>query len=260
MFAHPYMRYLIAAVGVAAVVALGAYTYLTLKQAKYTHTGPIIISVVGTGEAVAVPDIAMFTFSVRAEADTAAEAQDESAESVNEILAYLKEQGIEDKDIKTLYYNLNPRYEYMETICNNFGYCPPGERILRGYEVNQSIEVKVRDTAKAGELISGVGTRGATDVSGLQFTIDDEEAIKAEAREKAIADAKTKADQLAEDLGVRIVRMTSFWENQPYLPFDGYGYGGRMESAVAQDASIAPNTPMGENTTTVQVNISYEVR
>ena len=258
MFTQPYMRGIVAAVGVMAVLALVAYTYFTFKQAKYTYTGPVVISVVGTGEAVAIPDIATFSFSVKSEADTASEAQDQSAESINAILAYLKEQGIEDKDIKTLYYNLNPVYDWTNSICKVNGYCPPGQQILRGYEANQTIEVKVRDTAKAGELISGVGTRGATDVSGLQFTVDDESATLAEAREKAIEDAKEKADQLAKDLGVRIVRMTGFWENQPY-PYDGYG-GVKMESAVAMDAVAVPGTPMGESSMTVQVNISYEVQ
>lgn len=260
MFTQPYMRAIVAIVGVAAILALVAYTYFTFKQAKYTYTGPVVISVIGTGEAVAIPDIATFSFTVYAEGADASAAQDKSAESINGILAYLKDQGVEDKDIKNLYYNLNPRYEYMESICNNYGYCPAGERILRGYEVSHSVEVKVRDTSKAGDLISGVGSKGATDVSGLQFTVDDAEATKAEAREKAIADAKEKAEQLAEDLGVRIVRMTSFWENQPY-PYD-YGYGGdmRMESSAAYDTGAVPAIPMGENTTTVQVNISYEVK
>lgn len=251
------MRGIVAAVGVMAVVALAAYTYLTLKEAKYTYTGPVVINVTGNGEAVAVPDIASFTFSVRAEADTASAAQEESAAAINEITTYLKDQGIEETDIKTAYYNVNPVYEWTGTVCRSDGYCPPGEQILRGYEANQTIEVKVRDTSKAGELISGVGSRGATNVSGVQFTIDDEEAIKAEAREQAIADAQAKAEKLAEDLDVHIVRMTGFWENEYPQPYYG-GYG--MESAVmSKDASVTPDLPTGENTVTVQVNLSFEV-
>lgn len=256
MFTQPYMRAIVAVFGVTAILALVAYSYLTFKEAKYTYTGPVIVNVTGKGEAVAIPDIATFSFSVYAEAETASAAQDKSATGVNEILSYLKEQGVEEKDIKTLYYNLNPRYEYMEQICNSYGYCPVGERVLRGYEVSQSVEVKVRDTAKAGDLISGVGSKGATDISGLQFTVDDEEATMAEAREKAIADAKAKAEVLAEDLGVRVVRMTGYWENTPSYP---YGYGGAAMSESVKDY-VAPSTPSGENTTTVQVNISYEVR
>lgn len=261
MFSHTYMRVIVAFVGIAAIVALGAYTALALKQAKYMHTGPVTVSVVGEGEVFAKPDIATFTFSVRAEGDDATAAQEQSATAMNEILGYLEEAGIEEKDIRTQYYNLNPRYEYTQSICTREGYCPPGERVLRGYEVNQSVQVKVRDTATAGELISGVGSRGATDVSGLSFTIDDEESLKAEAREAAIANAKEKADALADDLGVRIVRIANFWEEQGYP--QPYGYGGdMMERAAVNDdgAMSAPSVPTGENTITSRVNIVYEVK
>ena len=261
IFSLPFMKYLVPAATVLLIVALGAYTQFTFKQARYFYSGPVIINVVGEGEAIAVPDIATFTFSVRKEAADATTAQSQSAEIANAITEYLEEAGIEERDVKTLYYNLNPRYEYPQRICAAGSYCPPGERTLVGYEVHQTMQVKVRDTDQAGTLISGVGERGATDVSGLQFTIDDEESIKAEAREKAIADAKEKAKKLADDLGVRVVRMTGFWEDQGAYP---YGYGGdvRMESAMMSmdGGGVAPSLPVGENTTTVRVNVSYEVK
>lgn len=261
MFSLPYMRILVPALAVVGIIALGAYTMFTLKQARYFYSGPVIINVVGEGESMATPDIATFSFSVRAEGDDAAAAQDASAQSVNEILAYLKDGGVEEKDIKTQYYNLNPRYEYPQQVCPAGTYCPPGERVLKGYEVSQNISVKVRDTSVAGALISGVGERGATDVSGLDFTIDDEDNLQAEAREAAIADAREKAMKLADDLDVRIVRMTGFWEEQgPY--YDGYGYGGnvRMEAASMDSGKATPSLPSGENTVSARVNVSYEVR
>ena len=259
MFSLPYMRTIVPIFAVVAIIALGAYVNLTVKQARYVYSGPVTISVVGKGEATAVPNIATFSFSVHAEDIDAATAQSKSATAMNAIIDYLKGANIEEKDIKTEYYNLNPRYEYPNIICADGVYCPPGERVLRGYEVDQSVSVKVRDTSKAGELISGVGERGATNVSGIQFTIDDEDNIKAEAREEAIADAQAKAEKLAGDLGVRIVRMTGFWEDQGAYP---YGYGGAEMgvSTMAKDAAVAPSIPVGENTVTAQVNISYEVR
>jgi uncharacterized protein YggE len=261
MSSLPFMRVIVPAFGIVAVLALGAYINLTLKQTQYLNTGPVTISVVGEGEVLAKPDIATFSFSVRSEGDDATTAQSKSAEAVNAIIDYLKDEEIDEKDIRTQYYNLNPRYEYTEPICNTRGFCPQGERVLRGYEVSQSISVKVRKTDTAGELISGVGALGATDVSGLQFTIDDEDALIAQAREKAIADAKEKGEKLANDLGVRIVRMAGFWEDQGPMPY--YGKGGDMmmaDMAVAESAPIAPSLPSGENTITARVNISYEVK
>lgn len=260
MFTQPYMRGIVALLGVAAIIGLLAYTYYAVTQARYAYSGPTMISVSGEGEAIAMPDIATFSFGVHAEGADAGAAQNQSAESVNAIVSWLGEQGVEERDIKTLYYNLNPRYEYTESICNTRGYCPPGERILRGYEVNQTIQVKVRDTAKAGDLISGAGSRGATDISGLEFTIDDETNLKAEAREKAIQDAQEKADQLAEDLDVRIVRMTGFYEDNGVYPMY-YGKGGDMAVAEsAMDGAAAPRVPSGENTITSRVTITYQVR
>ena len=77
---------------------------------------------------------------------------------------------------------------------------------MRGYEVRQSTTVKVRDTAKAGDFLAGVGEKGANEVSSLNFTFDDPDQVQDEARNEAIADAKAKADVLAKQLGVRIVR------------------------------------------------------
>jgi len=264
MFSLPYMRVLVPVGVLIFILALGAYVNLTLKQARYLYSGPVSISVVGIGEALAVPDVATFRFSVLAEAADATTAQNRSAESINTIVSYLEGEGIEEDDIQTEYYSLNPRYEYVESrqaLCIEGGYCPPpiqGQRVLQGYEVNQTISVKVRDTEKAGELISGVGERGATNVSGVEFAIDDEEAIRAEARESAISDAQEKAEKLAEDLGVKIVRMTGYFEDQGGYPI--YGYGGAEMDAAVSTRSVAPAIPVGENTVTVQVNISYEVR
>jgi len=253
------MRYLVPIAAVMVIGALGAYIHLTLKEARYTYSGPVIITVRGEGEVTAVPNIATFSFSVYAEGSDAVLAQSNSAEAVNRITEYLAGAGIEDRDIKTSNYNLSPRYEYeQQTSCFSGGYCPPGERVLKGYQVNQTIQVKVRATDKAGELISGVGERGATNISGLQFTIDDEDSLKSDAREQAIADAREKAEKLADDLDVRIVRMSGFWEDA------GYGYGGvdyaRAETASYDGSVVEPKIPAGENTVSATVNVSYEVR
>ena len=117
--------------------------------------------------------------------------------------------GVEDKDVKTSGYALNPKYRYEQGVCTQWG-CPNGKQILEGYTVNQTVTVKVRDTAKAGDLISSVGTKGATNISGLSFTIDDDEKLKREARELAIKDAKENAAKLAEDLGVHTLRNIDF--------------------------------------------------
>jgi hypothetical protein len=253
-----YVRTLIVLVLVGLVGSFGAYTYQTLKSAKYQYMGPTTISVRGEGEVLAKPDIGSFSFSVRAEAEDAATAQTKSAEAINTIVEYLKGADVDEKDIKTQNYYLNPKYRYEERVCTSGFYCPPGEAIIDGYEVSQMIEVKVRDLDESGDLISGVGERGATDISGLSFTIDDETVLKAEAREMAIADAKEKAKELANDLGVRIVRMVGYYEEEGY-PRPYYGYGGDM-AMESKEMAVAPDMPTGENSIMSSVNITYEVR
>lgn len=257
-----YVHVLFTLILIAVLFALGAYAHLTLKQARGTYTGNTNISVSGEGEVLAKPDIAQFSFAVRAEADTATEAQTMSAEAMNQVIAYLKEAGVEEKDIKTQYYSLNPKYRYEERICAPNMYCPPGEQILDGYEVSQDVSVKVRDLEAAGNLISGVGERGATNISGLSFTIDDETELMSQAREMAIADAKEKAEALARDLGMRIDRIVGFSENGMYYPMYDKGYGGNMamEEAYRMDAASAPSMPVGENTITSNVTITFELR
>lgn len=239
-----------------AVLALGAYTYFTLKQARYIYSGPTTISVRGVGEATRIPDIATFSFGVEAQAEEPSAAQSQSAESLNAIVAFLEEQGIEKSDIKTTAYNLYPRYEYLQAACSG-GFCPSGRQELAGYVASQTVEVKVRDTAAAGALIAGAGERGATNVSGVQFTVDDETEAKAEARAQAIEKARAQAKELAKALDARIVRLVGFWEEEGSYPMYERAYGGAM---MDEAASVAPSLPTGENTVTATVNLTYEIR
>lgn len=252
------IKWLVAAVLVTGVLALGAYAQLAWKQSQNWMSGPMVITVTGEAEITARPDIGSFSFGVRGEGADAATAQTESATAINEILAFLEASGVAEVDIATENYALNPRYQWVERPCTAEGFCPGGERVINGYEASQTVTVKVRDLEQSGALISGVGERGATNVSSLQFTIDDPATLEAEARSAAIADAEAKAETLAKDLGVQIVKMTNFYEEQgggrypdPYM---------MARSEMAMDTAVAPEIPTGEDTLTKRVNITYEVK
>jgi len=216
------------------------------------------ISVDGTGEVVALPDVASFNFSVNETSESVDSAQKLATEKNNKALDYLKSQGIEEKDIKTTSYNINPKYEWQQ-VPSTPGIYNPGKNVLIGYEVTQNTDVKVRDTKKAGEILAGIGGIGISNVSGLQFKVDDDEALKAEARAKAINDSKKKASEIAKSLGVKIVRTISFYENtdQPYYG-DAMGMGGGMMEAKV--ASVAPQLPTGENKIVSKVSVTYEIK
>ncbi len=256
----------IASAGMFALTMLGVFllvlTISSLKEYHYIGSGVSAsntISVSGDGEVFAVPDTATFSVTVQEEAKDVKSAQDVATKKSNDIKAYLKQAGIEEKDIQTADYNIYPQYDYTNSACSQ-GYCPPGKQVLRGFQVSETLTVKVRDTKKAGDLLAGVGSRGAKSVSGLSFTIDDQDKLNAEARDKAIAKAKAKAEALADSLGVSIVRVVGFSEDGGYppVPYGIYGMGG-AGSKVMADAE-APQISVGQNKITSNVTITYEIR
>ncbi|MCA1806839.1 MAG: SIMPL domain-containing protein, partial [Actinobacteria bacterium] len=198
---------------------------------------------------------AKFTVGVTHEADTAEEAQTQSSEAMNEIINYLVEAGVNEDDVKTTNYNVSPRYEYYEAQMSR----PGGQRQLVGYEVSQTIEVTTNDLDRAGELLSGVGSRGADRVSGLRFVVDDEEGVLREARGNAIADARINAEQLAEDLDVRLDGVVGYNELGGVSPMY------RMEQAAfaddaGQGGGVSPQLPTGENRVESRVQVIYKIR
>lgn len=257
-FATTYNQVLGTLVLITLFIALAAYAHLTLKQAAELNSTPAMISVTGTGDVSAKPDIAQFSFSVRGEGADATTALAKSATAINAITQYLKAQSIDDKDVKTENYSMSPKYKYVETPCRYGTVCPPGQQTPDGFEVSQTITVKVRKIDTAGTLLTQVGSLGATDISGLTFTIDNDEIIKEQARNIAIKDAKAKAEKLASSLGVRIVKMTEYSENNgggsPYYPM--------ADNAMSTKSEVAsvPALPTGENKIMSTVMISYEVK
>jgi uncharacterized protein YggE len=260
-FQTTYIKVLSALLLLMAVIALGSYATLNFEKVDFINPMPATISVSGEGEVLAVPDVGQFSFSVNATAEDAATAQEESGTKINEILSYLETQGVEEKDIKTQNYNLYPKYRYEERVCAaGNSYCPPGERVADGFEVSQTVAVKVRETNDAGKVIAGVGERGATNISGLNFTIDDTDALQAEARAAAILDAQEKAQLLAQQLGVEIVRMSYYSEEgghyEPYYQERAMS----LDMAASEEGFGGANMPVGEDSTTARVNITYEVK
>lgn len=238
-----------------------------VKEYRYIGQRPNVqntISVSGEGEVFAVADTAQFSVTVTEEAETVNQAQTQATEDMNAIIAYLEDEGVDEADIKTINYSVNPRYENRPVSSGERTMMfprPDGTRVLVGYEVRQTIQVKIDDTELAGSLLSGVGEREADQVSGLSFTIDDTQELEQQARSQAIKNAQDNARVLANDLGVQLVRIVNFSTNNYYpqamrATFDtAMGMGGDvMESAPA------PNLPTGENRITSTVQITYEIK
>jgi uncharacterized protein YggE len=242
------------------IAALAAYSILTMRTAEITKTMPTNISVTGEGTVKVKPDIAQFSFSVTAKGATAEEAQSTSSVKMTTLTQYLAEQGVTEADIKTENYNLYPLfvYEYEEGAeCRDWN-CPGPKEIQDGFEVSQYVTVKVRDMAKAGALLAGVGERGATGISGLNFVIDNDESSKIEARNKAIADARAEAQNIANQFGMKLVRMTGYYEMEDYYAPEP-AYGSYEMDMAKNEAGGSPPLPAGEQEITATVNVSYEM-
>lgn len=216
------------------------------------------IDVSGEGYVFAVPDVATESFTVEQKGATVHEAQAVVTKKVNDAVAFLKDSGIAEKDIKTTNYSANPEYSYSnpcaDKICTQVYSAPK----IIGYTVSETITVKIHDTTLVGKIVDGLGARGVTGLNGPDFTVDDSDAVMAEARGKAIADAKEKANILAKQLGVRLVQIVRFSEN------NGGGYPmpmyKAMDMAEGATASSAPAMPAGQNKYTSNVTITYEIQ
>ena len=228
--------------GVVAVVFLVVATKHTLNTAATTNT----VSFSGEGTVSAKPDIARLSFSIVTQSATSKGAQDANSTKSNEVTKFLKGQGIEDKDIKTSGYQIYPQQVYT-------GSSPR----ITGYQTSQNFQVIIRNLDNANKVLDGIVAAGVNQVDQLQFDIDDPEQLKAQAREKAIADAKVKARQLESQIGINLGKIVNFQEDvggyvvysKMTLETDGRGGGGG-----------GPTLPTGENEITVSVSITYQIK
>lgn len=208
----------------------------------------------GTGSVTAKPDLAMLSLGVESRGKTVEEARTKGADAMNAILASLTKGGIAQNDVQTHSFNINPEYNFVDRAD---GLGRRTERVLIGYLVTNQVSVKVRALDSVGRLIDDVAKAGGdlTRINGISFTVENPTALRREARDKAVADAVAKADQMARAAGVSLGR--AFYLNEsggappPPQPF----------AARALAAEAAP-TPIsrGELEITVSVQAAFSIR
>lgn len=254
---NPWVGKLAALFLVMAVVFMAAKAVNAVINFDAITTPPSnVITVNGEGKVSAVPDIAQVSFAVSEEAVTASQAQDVAAKKINVALAVLEDMGVDEKDVKTSSYNISPRYSYQPP-CYTYP-CPYNEAAkIIGFTASQTVEIKVRDIDKTGDVLSALADAGVANLYGPNFMIEDKDALQAEAREKAIKEARTQAEQLAKALGVRVTRVVSYNENGGY---PGPYYRADMALGMGGAEKAVPSIPAGENEIMVSVSVTYEVR
>lgn len=218
------------------------------------------IPVTGEGKVSVKPDVARVTVSIVTRGEFLKSAQEENSRKSNVLVGYLKSEGVLEKDIRTIGYNIYPQYSIPPPCVP--GGCPAQTVENRtpkiiGYEVRNAYEITIRDLTKAGDILTGVVGAGANEVSGISFTIDKSETLIAEARKKAIDNADEKAARLARDLGLRRGKLVSFSEGgyQPYF-YEKAASGGRGGDYA--ETPPAPSIAPGETELRVNVTAVYE--
>lgn len=213
-----------------------------IKEGK--QIGKNTISITGQGKVLAKPDIGQIDLSVVTEAKTVSPAVSENTSKMNKIIGAMKDLGIKEEDLKTVSYNIYPKYQYLA-----------GKSEIIGYEVNQTLKVKIRDLEKVGQILEKAASLGANQVGSLEFTFDEPEKLKDEAREKAISNAKKKAEDLVKILEVKLGKVVSFTESTEPEPTPFYyevakGLGGGGET---------PEIQTGQNEIEARVTLIYEI-
>lgn len=207
------------------------------------------ITVSGEGKVYVQPDIALINLGVTSTGDTTADVITRNTEKMNAVIKSLKDNGIEEKDIQTTNYSLSPLYNYTEAA----------GRVFQGYTLEQNLQVKVRDFEKVGQILQQAVAKGSNLASNLQFTVENPEQYKQEARQKAVDQAKQKAQDLASASGIGLGKLINIYENYNYPMYDsikatGIGGGGIMESAPS------PVIQPGQTEINVTINLTYRVR
>ena len=177
-----------------------------MSEDRHRHdpeTGAIVVA--GTGRVSVEPDLAELRLGVSVARPTVDGARGVAAATMDAILAAVAAAGVDRRDVRTTRLSVQPRYDYRDNQ-------PP---VLTGYELANVVEVTVRDLDRLGDVLDGTLGAGATSMDGLSFRLADPEPAEREARLRAMAAARARADVLAEAAGLAIVGVSDIVEGGP---------------------------------------------
>jgi uncharacterized protein YggE len=245
---RPSLRWLAGGLAAGLLAASLVATAVAPAGAQSSDDGETLrtLSVNGTGQVNAVPDVADISLGVFEQAKEAAEASQQAAASMDSMIGALLALGIDETDIQTTSISLNARYDWNQEPAS-----------IVGWEARNMVNVTVRDIESVGDVVDTAVASGANQVNGISFRVEDPAEAQSLARTAAVEDARAKADQLAADAGVEITGIVSISESggQPPQPI----YMARQEMAFAADAGVATPVLPGEVELSVNVFIVYEI-
>ncbi len=227
------------------LAALAVATAISLAAPALAQTPPPAISVTGEATVSVAPDQAQIDGGVTSDAKTAREASEANNAAMGKVLLALKGAGIDAKDYQTSRLSLQPQF------AANY---KPSDRAsgIVSFRASNRVTVRVRDVTKVANLIDVLVGAGANEIGGINFTVTQASKYLDEAREKAIADARRKADIYARAAGVTLGEPISISEEGAPTPM----FRGKMAAPMAAGAQVAP----GEETLSVTVSVSWAIK
>ena len=205
--------------------------------------------VVGTGTASAEPEVAVITFGVELRGDDPASLVDQAAQKIDQAITAAQESGIADGDIQTTGYSL-----WVENIYNPETGMPTGEVV---YHLSHHVQVTLRELDRVGELLADVVEAGANSISGVNFAVEDPEALVEQARQLALEDVTIRAKQMADGLKITLGQPILVMETGGGMPMSmEWGIGGGGGGAQMVAPSISP----GAFSVSVNIQVVYEIQ
>jgi uncharacterized protein YggE len=222
-------------------IALVSATLLSAPALAQTAPSPAV-SVTGEATVSVAPDQAQIDGGVTSDARTAREASEANNAAMNKVMQALKGAGIEERDTQTSRLSLQPQYAPNRT----------GTSPITGYRASNRVTIRLRDVTKVANVIDVLAGAGANDIGGINFTVSQPSKHLDEAREKAVADARRKAEIYAKAAGVTLGEPLSISEEGAPAPL----FRGKMAAPMAAGAPVA----QGEETLSVTVNVSWAIK
>lgn len=230
----------------AALSAAALASAPALAQPSSAEFAATTLNLSAAGEVSVQPDHATISFGVTAQAPSAAAAVRQDAQTMTQVLAALKAQGVGDRDVRTTGLSVEPRYTFQNNAPRRFD----------GYEASNRVSVTVQDPARIGALVDAAVTAGANDVGGIGFGLKDPKAAEDEARLQAVKTLQDRAELYAKAAGYRVARLVSLTEGQRFTPAQP-----QLEEVVVTAARRGAPTPVaaGDITVRVQLSATYEL-
>lgn len=213
------------------------------------------ISVSGVGKVMIKPDLAVLSLGIESQETSVADAQTRASEAMDKVMGALKAQGIADKDIQTQYFNISQVNRW-----DSYG----EKNTVIGYRVTNTVVVKVRDVEKAGTVIDAVVVAGGdlTRINNIDWTVEEPSTIYKQARVLAVKYAKEKAQQMADEGGVKLGDITFISENSNtyYQPYGNYQSSGDVLLAIPAPTTITAPLSVGQLEISTTVQVTYSIK